>query len=166
MFFANRSKRSFSVFTPSPTGRAPVYEEVIGLKGDRYLKKTGEHNLNDFVQASKAGTLVYNILDRFQRGDVSVLQKTAGFYADVTAMPKTLFETHQFLDSLSQKFESLDPKIKDKFDGSFDKFVKGLENGELTKILNEMASGVEKLDPPDHAPDVFPNNPIDMKEVK
>lgn len=135
----SRFNRPKTEFSPSSSGFAPVYEERIDSDGKKILVKTGEHNLNDFIQASLDSTLVYNILDRFQKGDVSVLEKVKSFYADVTTVPKTILETHNFMKSISKSFDILPADLKAKFDNSVDVFVSKLENGEFNKILGEIA---------------------------
>lgn len=124
-----------STYTPGATGIAPVYNEIVDNYGRRTLKQTGVHDLNQFVQTSLPSTLVYNILDRFQQGDLSALQKTQGFYADVTAVPKSLFEAHRFLSSLEDRFDHLDKDLRAKYDFDFGKFVRSINDDDLSSLF-------------------------------
>lgn len=139
--YFSRSVRPQTVFAPSSSGFAPVYEERIGRDGVLGLIKTGEHNINEFVQASLSGTLVYNILDKYQLGDTSVLEKVKGFYADVTSVPKSLIETHNLMKSIESNFDSLPSEIKSKFGNSVETFVSSIENGEFAQIIDSFNKG-------------------------
>lgn len=101
----------------------PVFEERV-VDGVRCLVQTGKENLKDFIEASKSETLISNIIKRFELGDTSVLQRVQGFYGDFTSMPSNLAEAQNLLIRLNNQFDSLPVDIKNKFDYSFDKFVK------------------------------------------
>lgn len=118
-------------------GTAPVYEERVSHSGVLTLVRIGKRDLVEFINASLDSTNVYKILDRFNAGDYSVLQKRKGFYADVSTMPKSLVEVHNFMRILKSDFEKLDPKIKEKFGNSPEKFIDSVENGDFIKLFSK-----------------------------
>lgn len=144
--FFSKMHRPKAAFAPSSDGTAPVYEERLSKSGTVDLVEVGRHNINEFVQTSLEGTLVYNILDRFALGDTSVLEKVKGFYADTVSMPTSLLEVHNFMKSLDARFDSLPVEVKEKFGNSAEKFMLSIENGEFTKIFSEFAASGE-VDP-------------------
>lgn len=141
--FYSRANRPRTAFAPSSSGFAPVYEERINSDGVMSLVRTGEHNINEFVQTSLEGTKVYNILERFQLGDVSALEKVKGFYADVTQVPTSLLEAHNLMKNISKNFDKLPPDLKAKFGNSADKFIASVENGDFAQIVKTLATGSE-----------------------
>lgn len=76
---------------------------------------TGEHNLYDYVQASAEDVEIYNILDRFTRGDFTALMQKKGQFLDVTGMPSTLAEAQQLMINATVKFNSLPKDVRNQF---------------------------------------------------
>lgn len=122
MSFFSRDNRPVSKVPPIGDGTAPIYEEVFE-NGAYGLKQTGTENLFDFVQASKEETLVYNILSRYQRGDLTALNQRVGQYLDVVGMPSNLAEAYNTMLNVESKFNSLSPDIRAKFDNDVNVFV-------------------------------------------
>lgn len=150
MDFYSRNNRPCRRYTPSsPDGLAPVYEERFDANGSVCLVETGKTDLNAFIQAAKENTLVYNILDRFQRGDVSVLDKVRGFFADVTDMPNSLMEAHQLVTRIANGFDSLPSDIKSEFGNDVNGMLKAIDNGKFSEILAKFTKNdhVESSDP-------------------
>lgn len=146
----SRFNRPKTIFAPSSDGFAPIYEERINRNGIKVLVEVGRHNLNEFVQSSLEGTLVYNILHKFELGDTSVLEKVKGFYADVTEVPTSLIEVHNLMSRVSKNFDSLPSELKEKFGNSPETFLASIENGEFSKIIASMQDSKKqdsKVDP-------------------
>lgn len=122
MTFFSRTNRPPAVVPPIGDGTAPIYEEFFE-NGQYVLKKTGKEDLHAFVQASKEETLVYNIISRYQRGDLDALNQRIGQYVDVVGMPTNLAEAHQVMLDVQRKFDSLTPDVKRKFDNDVNVFV-------------------------------------------
>lgn len=122
MSFFSRLNRPDTIPHPVGDGTAPVYEEVFE-NGEFVLKATGKDNLFEYVQASKADCDIYNLLARYQRGDISVLSSRVGQYLDVVGMPTNLAEAHQLLLNVQQKFNSLSPDIRKMFDNDVNVFI-------------------------------------------
>lgn len=122
MSFFSRLHRPVTVVPPIGDGTAPIYEEIVE-NGATVLRKTGEENLYDYVQASKEESLVYNIIARYQRGDVTALNQRVAQYMDVVGMPTNLAEAYSTMIDVQRKFDSLSPDMKKKFDNDVNVFV-------------------------------------------
>lgn len=145
MEFYSRNHKPCRRFTPSSLdGLAPVYEERFDTNGAICLVETGKTDLNAFIQASKESTLVYNILDRFQRGDVGVLDKVRGFFADVTDMPNSLMEAHQLVTRIANGFDSLPSDIKSEFGNDVNGMLKAIDDGKFSEILSKFTKNEPK----------------------
>lgn len=163
MNFFSRSNRPVAVFAPSSSdGLEPVYEEKINLDGSISLVRTGSTDFNALIQASKDSCDVYKILDRFQRGDLSVLEKVKGFFADVTDMPSSLMEAHQLVNKVAKSFDSLPAKVKDAFNNDVNGMLASIEKGDFGKILSTLTKDEVVVE--NHMPDV--DTKVDKSEVK
>lgn len=143
--FYSRSSRPSTICAPCGVGFAPKYEERI-VDGVLDLVKTGIRDVHTFLQQSKDVCEIYNILDRFSKGDISAIQRVKGYYADVTALPKSLIEVHNFMKTLDSHFDELPAEVKEKFGNSSHQFMKSVENGEFQKILGQFVQS-DKADP-------------------
>lgn len=122
MSFFSRLNRPTTKVPPIGDGTVPVYGEFFE-EGRTVLKVTGKDNLFEYVQASKAECDIYNLLTRYQRGDLDVLNRKVGQYLDVVGMPTNMAEAHQLMLDVQRKFDSLSPDIRKKFDNDVNVFV-------------------------------------------
>lgn len=151
MSFFSRNNRPATIVHPVGDGTTPVYEEVT-RDGRTVLEATGKDNLFEFVQASKEETLVYNIISRYQRGDVNALHQRVGQYMDVVGMPTNLAEAHQVLISQRRVFDSLPVEIRKKFDDDFNLYVATVAKSTPTEL--QTLFGVTSTDVATHSEDV------------
>lgn len=133
MIFFSRTNRPPAVVPPIGDGTAPKYEEFFE-NGQYILKETDKENLFEFVQASKEETLVYNIISRYQRGDLNALTQRVGQYMDVVGMPTNLAEAHAVMLDVQRKFDNLAPDIKSKFDNDVNVFVEAVSHATPDKL--------------------------------
>lgn len=120
---------------------APVYQSRYDEKGDIVVEEVGKENLYDYIQSFKDSCDVNYLVKRYAAGDVDVLSRVQGVYADVTKMPKTLAESVQLQIDAERGFESLPADIKQKFDNNFVKFAAAAGSAEWFEKL-----GFEKKD--------------------
>lgn len=153
MSFFSRLNRLETIPHPVGDGTAPIYEEFVE-DGHRVLKETGRENLFDYVQASKDECDIYNILARYQRGDVDVLNRRQGQYLDVVGLPTNMAEAHQLMIDVERKFNSLDPEIRKKFDNSVDVFVDKLAHSDEAGLRDLFGIPAENTDVKDGESDV------------
>lgn len=138
---------------PSPTGDGyePTFEYKINSKGVKELVKTGKTCLYDKIQASAAQCEVYSILERFDNGDYSVLQKAHGQFGDFTQFPKTLAERQQQLIDAESMFSQLPMKVRKEFGNSFSQFLASFEDGSYKEIFSKFGQKVEETPAADTA---------------
>ena len=122
MSFFSRNHRPMTVVHPIGDGTAPIYEEVIE-NGATVLKQTGADNLFEYVQSSKEESLVYNIISRYQRGDITALSQRVGQYMDVVGMPTNLAEAYSTMLAVQSKFDALPVDIRKQFDNDINVFI-------------------------------------------
>ncbi|MBQ4332892.1 MAG: hypothetical protein IJC33_03850 [Clostridia bacterium] len=139
----HRFNRPKTIPWPIGDGTAPIFEETIE-NGVRVLRETGRDPLNEFVQASLPETLVYNIIARYERGDVAALHRTMGQFIDVVGMPTNLAEAHQAILDIENKFDTLSADVKACFNNNVNEFIDAVANGKLDEKL---ASFVKKTEP-------------------
>lgn len=110
----SRFERPMTPFSPYGNGMDIVFEERFNA-GVLSLEKVGEVPINPLVQESLEGTLIYNILERFNAGDPYALQKNIGQFVDATACPRSLAEAQQLLIDARNSFNSLPLDIRSKY---------------------------------------------------
>lgn len=153
MTFRTRSSGHVSFHAPSPTGISSEFQERLDSHGVTFLHKVGQIDLNAVVQASKESTLVYNILDRFQAGDVSVLSKVKGAFGDFVGLPSSLAEAHNLVVGIESKFNELPLKIREAFGNSSKIFAKKLQDGSYGEILSKIALDLNPSAPEKSVPE-------------
>lgn len=131
--FYSRSNLPTTIAQPKCEKIIPTYGKEVGKDGKVQIVETGKTNIYEKIQASKDETLVYNILDRFNAGDVSVLNQRQGTYGDFTEMPKTLAEAQQTLIDAEKYFYSLPLEVRKEFDHSVSEFLHSAGEGKLSE---------------------------------
>lgn len=101
----------------------PVYSPVYDENGVLDLEQTGSENLYDYIQSHKDSVDIHKILQRFESGDVTALQKVQGMYGDFTEVPKTYAEALNAVISAETTFNSLPVETRAKFNHSFSQFL-------------------------------------------
>lgn len=123
---------------PSPAGDGyePTFEYQVNKKGVKELVQTGKTCLYDKIQASVDQCEVYSILERFDNGDYSVLQKAKGQFGDFTKFPTTLAERQQQLIDAETMFNQLPMNVRKEFGSSFTRFLASFEDGSYKEIFS------------------------------
>ena len=145
MSFRHRSSPRIAFKAPSPIGIASRFQERLDANQIPHLVKVGETDLNALVQSSKESCLVYNIIDRFNAGDASVLSKVTGAYADIADFPKTLADVHNLVRGIEDKFRELPLNVREAFNNSPQVFAKKLEDGSYGEILSKVLGSSETV---------------------
>lgn len=130
---------------PSVVGNGvqPVFEEQL-VDGVSTLVEVGETSLFEFVQASKEDTEIYNILSRYERGDVGALNQSQGVYADVVGMPTNLAEAKASIIRFESMFENLSAEDKAKFNNNVNEFLQAVATAEPVPVEMPIEKLVEK----------------------
>lgn len=138
MEFYSRTNRPATIPYPKSDKIIPTYSLQINLEtGKKELKETGKTNIYEMIQASKEETLIYNILKRFQEGDIEALNKTQGIYGDFTNMPRTLAEAQQLLIDTEKSFNNLPIEIRREFNMSTSEYLASLSNGKFETVMEK-----------------------------
>ena len=95
---------------PQSFNEVEEIRDFVKRDGEVVAEKVGERNWFEFVQSFKAGTGVYNILQRYKRGDPSVVTalNRDGVYADICGAPATLGEAKELAETAQASFSRLD----------------------------------------------------------
>lgn len=147
MPFYSRNNRPETIPVPQSKKLIPTFSlEINKTTGKKELKETGKTNIYDMIQASKESTMIYNILDRFQAGDVEVLNKVQGAYGDFTNVPRTLAEAQQQLIDAENLFMSLPLEMRKEFNHSTSEFLAAAANGDLEPRLAKLGRKTKKVE--------------------
>lgn len=124
--FKTRLDHHHGIDLPSPAGEDVVdeYGVVIDEDGLQVLAVVGKKNIYLPIQEAAVGASVYDVLERYENtGDVSLLEKQKGLYADVTKSPRTLAELEQFRIDSRNAFYSLPTDVRRMFGDNYHVFM-------------------------------------------
>lgn len=146
-----RKHKRFNVCSGSPV--APVFSSKFDNDGRLVVYKSGETNLNAFIQSFKDSVNLDLIIERYQNGDSTALEKRKGFFYDGEfSFPGNLLDCLNLVNKGRQEFDSLSAEIRAKFDNDFGKFLAeyGSDNFRAILGLNSPESDVggDLGDPP------------------
>lgn len=131
-------------FCPEGSREADTFEIKIDKKGHKSLEWVGTHDIYQDIQSYKDECSIENIIARAAAGDLNALNRTQGFYADITESPKDLAEAQREIIKLSNTFEGLPAEIRAKFDNSKEVFVNEFGTEEFAKKMGWTTGTAEK----------------------
>ncbi len=124
----------------SESGKGDVVTYSIAYDpdtGERYLKESGKVNLYEQIQSYKESVDIHNILERFARGDVDVVNQRQGVFMDVTEMPKTFAEMYQRIADAEALFMQLPVEKRAKFNHNPVEYLSALSSLMSGKLDNQ-----------------------------
>lgn len=136
-------------YSPAGSRDADTFEIQIDKKGHKTLKWVGTHDIYQDIQSYKEECSIENIIARAAAGDLNALNRTQGFYADITESPRDLAEAQRDIIKLSNTFDALPAEIRAKFDNSKEVFVNEFGTEEFAKKMGWNTGAAEKA--PDQA---------------
>lgn len=147
---------------PVGDGFVDVYDyvnEVDDESGEVNVvwKKTGRSNLYELIQTSKDSTDIHYIVDRVAKGDRSLLEARQGIFADVTEMPKDVFELEGMANNIRSVYEN-DAILKNLYK-SYEDYEKAFMHGE---VFDAYIQAVQKI----NAANTAANSEVKEDEVK
>ena len=114
----------------TPAG-SPIYKKWHYSRdenGVKHLEEVGERNIQDEINEYEQDCLIYNIIDRFTKGDVTAIKQTSeGMYADIVGMPKNIHEVHKVQSKAMSDFGKLPKELRDKYDNDPKTFVESVQ---------------------------------------
>lgn len=114
----------------TPAG-SPIYKKWHYARdehGVKHLEEVGTRNIQDEISAYEADCLVYNIIDRFTKGDLTAVRQTSeAMYGDIVNMPKNIHEVHKVVAKAESDFGKLPKEVRDKYDNDPKTFVESVQ---------------------------------------
>lgn len=137
MEFYSRSKLPPKPYAPSGEQIVPTYGLKINKDGKQELVKNGQTNVYEKIQASREASLIYNVIERYQNGDIEALNQMQGQFGDFTEMPENLAEAQQMIINAEEAFNKMPTEFRKEFNHNPMEFMAGLVNGKVEEILNK-----------------------------
>lgn len=123
----------------SPVGdrHRPIFRKTKDEEGHPCLVEVGKQDVQEVIDSFAHSCDICTLIKRYQAGDVSVLSRVQGVYADITDLPNDLMSAHEILNNARKAYDSLTDDQKHEF-GSFDQFLAGvhtmINNPDLVNI--------------------------------
>lgn len=118
---------------------APVYGKEFDKETGREKVVVVSHtNFYEKIQAAKADTMIYNVIDRLERTGqrITDAEIAADGIVDTLSMPRNLMEAKQIECETRRFFEGLPAEVKfSKYQNSFDVFLKSVHDGLVNKTI-------------------------------
>lgn len=124
-----------------------IFKLVMSEEGRKILVKDGDSNLFDEIQMFKDECNIYNIIRRYQLGDVGALSKVSSAYIDTLGQPKTMQEALNLSLKLKSNYEALKPEYKSQFT-DFNAFLKSCCDGSIVDLLKPLENTIFKEETP------------------
>ena len=140
-------------YCPAGSRDADTFEIQIDKKGHKSLKWVGTHDIYQDIQSYKEECSIENIIARAAAGDLNALNRTQGFYADITESPRDLAEAQRDILKLSNTFDALPAEIRAKFDNSKEVFVNEFGTEEFAKKMGWNTESAEKTENQSFSPE-------------
>lgn len=113
----NAYKTKSTVVSNSGEKDRPNYKPMYLENGSYELVQDGVIHSYEDIQAWKATCDMSTIIERYIRtGDTNILNQRAGFYADVTDLPKNYVELANMLQNADNFFNALPADIKKEYE--------------------------------------------------
>lgn len=138
MTFYSATNRPQTIAYPKSEKIIPTFGLKIGKDGKKELQQTGTTNLYEKIQASKEQTLIYNVLERYNNGELDVLNKSTGMYGDFTNLPTSLAEAQQKIIDAENTFNTLPLEVRKEFNHSVTEFLASFSNGNFEKVIKKL----------------------------
>lgn len=114
-----------------------IYKWRVDDDGNMIRKIVKTENIYDRIQAARDSVDLNKILERYENGDASALQKVQGMYIDTTELPKTYHELYKAVQIHNDAFNSMPVEIKQAFDNNPAKFWKEFGTDKFDAIIND-----------------------------
>lgn len=147
MKFANQYRDHEHFLTNVGSREKVTYEARYNAKGQLELNEKGKEDWYGYIQSHKDSVDIHVLLDRFQRGDVDVLNRMQGFYGDITAYPSTFADALNIVRSSEEFFNSLPVEERAKYNHNFSEFLAAFDSPDnLATLFGGVSSVAEKVE--------------------
>lgn len=114
--FATRNCPPEKVYTVTCKKSAPKFGEVVDKEtGRKTVKVVGETNLYQMIQENKAETLIYNVIDKYNKGHTELIGENVGGFIDTIGVPNTLQDMLQVQINGELAWQSLPLELRRKY---------------------------------------------------
>ena len=147
-------------FTSAVTGspEKTVYAGEFDDEGKFSVKPVGKVNLYEEIQTYRDTCDINTILERFAAGDDSVLQKTNGFFADMSDFPDSYSGIFNLIENCREFFDNMPASFKEKYGNNFETFM---ASAEAEDFLPKIKQDTNPVSPNPATPVVKPiENPV------
>lgn len=96
-----------------------------------------EYDMQDYIQSWKDSVDINLLIQRFQRGEETALERIRGVYGDFTKMPQNLAEYYNMLQAGNEFFMTLDPDLRAAFNQNPIEFFTQFGNEDFIKKVEE-----------------------------
>lgn len=135
-----------SFITPPGHRYQATYSSEVLENGMIELVESGRIDLWALHDAGAESCDINNIVARFQNGDISVLQRVQGSFADVSGLPKDLRGMVELGRSSVGLYDRLPDSVKDKFP-SVDLWISAIGSKEWIEAMS-LAAGQTQASAP------------------
>lgn len=144
MVFCDIEKAERFASNPGDPNR-PIYKPVVSKDGSINLEVSGYENTDEMIASYEESCDIHTLIDRFNAGDLTALNKRQGMYGDFTNMPKNMAEMLQLQIDARIAFDSLDKETKKKFDNDINKFLATAGEDEWSEKLGIIQTENEEV---------------------
>lgn len=164
MEFYSRAKLPPRPYAPSGEQIIPTYGLKINKDGKQELVRNGQTNIYEKIQASREASLIYNVIERYNNGDVEALNQIQGQFGDFTEMPENLAEAQQMIINAEEAFNKMPAEFRKEFNYNPTEFMAGLVNGKVEEILKKNQKVEEKQEQKQKTGEEILNESLSQRE--
>lgn len=129
------------VHAPCGSRKRDLLERIFDC-GTPCIRKVGETDLQDFIDSFADECDINRIIQRYAAGDVSVLQRVQGVYADYAGTPDNLTAALEVVKEVRDIYESADDAVKAAFP-SLGEFLKNVQAMPADTVKKEVVENVD-----------------------
>lgn len=135
-------KNLYKHTSPSGSPIQGILKWRFNEDGDFVRVLTEKRNLYDEIQAARDSVDLQRMLERYESGDETALNKVQGMYIDTKDMPKNYHELYASISLHNEVFDSMPVEIKEKYHNSPAEYWKAFGTKEFDETLNAFRAEV------------------------
>lgn len=144
--FASRNNPPEKEYTIVDLRTAPRFGYQVDQKtGKKYVAEVGQTNFYLRMQEQKEETLIYNVIDKYNRGQTDLIGENTGGFIDCIGLPNTLQEIQQSLINAELIFNGLPLEQRGKYGHDIGAFLKDVEDKATAARLAQSAAKREEV---------------------
>lgn len=135
-----RTRSDFSYEHPKPVvypKTRPIFRESLDEFGRTVVKQDGETNFYAMIQEAAQDTLIYNLIDQYERSlDPTIFgSPSVGGFIDCMSMPRDLMEAENVRSQAKQLFAALPAEERKKYGNDFTTFLSDVNAKLAAKVV-------------------------------